>query len=383
VFTYFAGPLDLPDEAEDVIRLVATEHYRGVGKRFVSRFGKVIEENSAGLVDYIVDHLSRDLNLPMVWRPSFGVAKQALREHGAHLADSTTIAVELAMAFEPSRGTKYHYSFALAKPTRIALGRFIIPVISSARVDLSDSALHVEFPDTPSLTFRKEYDGFIFGGWEGHAVERMPQLRIGDHQINFVTESFLDGRDGGQIPFPVSGRGEDLLPAWLEAYALVANVSPEYLNWITRAIQYVVPVRAPNGSMVSGSQGHRPGEVYMTDALEPIKLAEMLIHEASHQHFQIVTFLGPVQDGTDDQLYYSPVVQKPRPIDKVLLAYHAFANVLFLRMCQNRAVGDQGFLEANLRRLHEEVEILQKPLETSSGLTEIGNGLWRPLAERL
>jgi HEXXH motif-containing protein len=388
MFPDFSGPLDYSIEADDLFRLVATEHYRSVGERFVSKFGSTINRTSSGLMEYIADRIRGDLSLPTVWRPSFGLADRALYEEGLHVTDPTTIAVELALAFEPGAGCGCDFSFTLPKPTRVAVGPYVIPIDGNARIRVDSSALYLERPDTPSLVLRKDTDGLAFEAQtidlERIDIERLPQLRTGDHCVLFASEASLDGLDENELPFPISRRGAEVVPTWSEAYSLIAAASPDYLDWVTRAIRSIIPVQAPSGSMVSGSQGHRPSEVYMTDHLEPIKLAEMLVHEASHQYFHIATFLGPVEDGTDHDLYYSPVVERPRPIEKILLAYHAFANViLFLRLCQSRGLGDQDFLESNLRRLSEEVATLQKPLETSRGLTELGKVLWQPLAERL
>jgi HEXXH motif-containing protein len=383
VFANFSGPLDFSSEADDIIRLVVTEHYRSVGEQFVSKFRPVIDRTSSGLVDYIADRVRGDLSLSTVWRPSFGLANRALHEQSLHVMDPMTIAVELALAFGSDASEDCDCSFTLPKPQHFAVGQYVVPINSDARIRLDSAVLYLERPDAPSLAFRKKSNGFNFEGAAAD-IERLPQLQAGDRRVLFASEASLDGRDENELPFPVSGRGEELVSVWSEAYSLIAAASPGYLDWVTRAIRSIIPVQAPRGSMVSGSQGHRPSEVYMTDALEPIMLAEMLVHEASHQYFQIATFLGPVQDGSDDQLYYSPVVEKPRPVEKILLAYHAFANViLFLRICQSRGLGDQNFLKSNLRRLEEEVATLQKPLEISNGLTEIGRDLWRPLAERL
>lgn len=383
MFVDFSGPLDFSDEADEMIRLVATEHYRAVGEQFLDKFGALVGQSSLGLLDCIADGVSGDLSLSTVWRPSFGIAKRALLEERVHLTDPATIAVELALAFGSCAGRDYDWSFSVPKPTCFAVGRYVVAVNSKARIRLNDTALQLEQPDAENLIFRRDANELRFEG-DPAGIEAMPQLQIGDHQVVFASESCLDGHDRSELPFAVSKRGEGLLSAWSEAYSMIAAASPDYMNWVTRAIRSIIPLQAPSGSMVSGSQGHRPGEVYMTDALDPIKLAEMLVHEASHQYFQIASFLGPVQDGSDAELYYSPVVEKSRPVEKILLAYHAFANViLFLRSCQDRGIGDSNFLKSNLSRLSEEVSILQKPLETSRGLTEIGNDLWRPLAERL
>ena len=60
------------------------------------------------------------------------------------------------------------------------------------------------------------------------------------------------------------------------AFDLVGRCSPAYLRWIGRGLREIVPVAAPDGAMISGSHTQRWGEIYMTDKLAPLKLAEML-----------------------------------------------------------------------------------------------------------
>ena len=37
---------------------------------------------------------------------------------------------------------------------------------------------------------------------------------------------------------------------------------------------------------------------------------------------------GPVDDGSDTILHYSPLVDRGRPLDRILFAFHACANIL-------------------------------------------------------
>jgi HEXXH motif-containing protein len=87
----------------------------------------------------------------------------------------------------------------------------------------------------------------------------------------------------------------------------------------------------------------------------------------------------------DDALYWSPYVQQNRSIDKILIAFHAFANiVLFYRDClaagmmDNRETAQEEIAD-NLQHLGPMGEHLQH----SRGLSPAGRTLFELLRGRL
>ncbi len=107
----------------------------------------------------------------------------------------------------------------------------------------------------------------------------------------------------------------------------------------------------------------------------------MLIHEVTHQYYYLLTRVGQVEDGTDSNLYFSPAKQCGRPIYFILIAYHAFANVLlFSRRCLAAGYDDpRGYLERNLAELSGWLETFESHLNQTNALTDIGTALWMPL----
>jgi HEXXH motif-containing protein len=70
-----------------------------------------------------------------------------------------------------------------------------------------------------------------------------------------------------------------------------------------------------------------------------------------------------------------------------LIAYHAFGNVLlFYRMARARALpADQDGLDIakRMKQLEQQLETLEKALQTTTALTPLGRALWEPLYERI
>src|SRR5207244_2765695 len=125
--------------------------------------------------------------------------------------------------------------------------------------------------------------------------------------------------DGWKVAAVDAGFGASLG----EVTQLITAGAPDYLPWIERLLRVVVPTEAPHGQMESGSTRSLPGVVHVAHISYRPALAEMLVHELSHQHYYVASSLGPVDDGSDDNLYYSPVKGSPRPLANILLAYHA------------------------------------------------------------
>ena len=110
----------------------------------------------------------------------------------------------------------------------------------------------------------------------------------------------------------------------------------------------------------------------------------MLVHEISHQYYSLLTRLGPVDDGSDQNLYYSPFPRANRKMNRILLAYHAFANVLiFYYDGYKRDLIQKATYSAVVARHGSDLATLKSHLDASNGLTEIGFGLYRPVRERL
>jgi HEXXH motif-containing protein len=128
----------------------------------------------------------------------------------------------------------------------------------------------------------------------------------------------------------------------------------------------------------SGSFDGYFGVIYATPTAEIIRLAEMLIHESSHQHFHLLTRLAPLAE-EDERLFYSPFARAQRHADRILLAYHAFANVeLFYRACLERGIQTARALDG-IARFQADLDAVERVLADEAALTPIGRELLEAL----
>jgi HEXXH motif-containing protein len=127
-----------------------------------------------------------------------------------------------------------------------------------------------------------------------------------------------------------------------------------------------------------------PGVITASTSFDPLSLAEILVHEASHQYFYLLEQLGPVEDGTDTNLYFSPVRNTERPLRAILLAYHAFANMLlFYRAAGSSGAADARVCSSREKGIEKQVEGLRQTLRATPALTGYGRAIWEPLEARL
>jgi HEXXH motif-containing protein len=177
------------------------------------------------------------------------------------------------------------------------------------------------------------------------------------------------------------------LPRIERAMALLSTVSPSAASWVRQVTRLLVLVDAPRPDLsVSSSDFALPGEVTLSIPTEVAGLAETLVHECSHQYLHLLELLGPIDTGTDETLYYSPVKRTGRPIRAILVAFHAFGNVALyyedvLRRSRSRRA--RAYCQMHRGRNLEDLTIFAEHLHRSPGLTPLGTALWKPLYERL
>ena len=146
-------------------------------------------------------------------------------------------------------------------------------------------------------------------------------------------------------------------------------------------VRQVLPLRDGAGLTTSSTAYWRPGVLYCANRPDPAALAEMLLHEGTHQYMYVLRRLGSLDDGSDTALYHSPLSGQSRPIGTIVLAYHAAANItLFCRACPPESRLQPRRIESEYS---EAISAYERILRRSRFVTPLGAALWEPLFERL
>lgn len=186
------------------------------------------------------------------------------------------------------------------------------------------------------------------------------------------------------IPLDIQKTGAHGWDATLrEGFDLLSQVAGYYEAWVTRILKSIILIRQLPNQTMSGSWADTSGVVYLSEPHSPLEACEVLIHECSHQYFHMVERVASMQNPGENSRYFSPPVGRDRPLDMILIAYHAFSNVLtfyeraFDMGLGNAATGNRYFGFA------EEVAVLEEHLVASDGLSDLGRTIFENLlAER-
>jgi HEXXH motif-containing protein len=160
--------------------------------------------------------------------------------------------------------------------------------------------------------------------------------------------------------------------------------SPAYYLWVAAVLKEVAPLVPDKAGTQSQSFPLWPGHIQVSQATL-VGMLIVLVHECSHQYFHMALWNGPVAD-PDAPLLASLLARRTRPIEKVLLGFHAFGNVLLaLRPVRAALTGDNlDEFDAEWRWTSEIVAGLDRSLAPAwRWLAPPGRELYAPLRRRL
>lgn len=364
-FAPFAHPLLDPAgrrALRDELIVEAGKHYLD---RFVGQCGPGLARLSGGLADVLVTASASGLTFDEALQIPF-----ALRTYRTKSLSPVWAAAQLA-AHLHAQGREGRWQLPLTSPAPLAFGWRFIPDCREIGIDASDGALRVAVDGAPADLDTLARDAAVvdFGGREIRIVDR-------DIQRHYPFDSQVELAD---IPLA------DIADTLREAAAILQRHAPHYLDWVQDALAAVVPLRPPENMYQSFSLMGVNATVFACFPIPPLKLAELLVHETSHQYYHVAQVRTSFSNGSDQSLYYSPFVQKARPIERILIGFHAFANIaLFYR--SSLAAGlhdDRRLAELELASNLQQLEPMVKDLEATTDLTPAARGVFEPLKEEL
>ncbi len=157
-----------------------------------------------------------------------------------------------------------------------------------------------------------------------------------------------------------------------EAARWIAEISPAHLAWVDRLVCGFAITEMPEDSdLSSGSYRSRPGVVHISFPLDPVMVAETLIHESSHQYFLLLNGVVPmVQPGSTTEVF-SPIKGCDRPVDRCTLAHHACFNIWdFMRRGVSSRYGDEA--RQSMELMAGFTDVLGRNIQASGCLTDEG-----------
>lgn len=387
LFTFsqgFSGPHHGLDNA--LFEYTVIEHARAKLQKYLNCHGESVSIFSPSLMEFLNSATIAELPFESVWSLPFGILDTCLE---TTIPETTTVhnaAISVAWQLSCS-GIQGQWSAKCKGVNGLAIDRWILPQLESISIDSQLGILNVKGVDASKSRMTYEFSCGAGKKWSA-AHDTVSWLQNHSYGgVKFLTEDITDIptfeylRD---LVLPIN-RIEKAIEKHTAAMELLTSQAPEYANWVTRVIRSVIPLETKNGGINSGSSRLEQGIIHASIDCPVEGYAEMLVHEASHQYFYILRRLGRVDDGSDTTLYFSPVKQKGRPIEMILFAYHAFANVVLLgrRCIFENGISESDYFRKNEAFLQPHLYILEEGLQATNALTPLGKAIWQPLRNQL
>jgi len=378
-FQGFSCPFEGFDES--FLAFVVRQHAVTITELLLQRRRNDLLQNSDGLGEFLAAWVNDGATPYCPLDPGIGAAHAHLHSNSNDRSEPVAAALALFLASEGVAGA-WRATFPV--PVRLRFGPFLLNPVRSIEVKSTFGEALIVTDDgreKQRVHFRRP----AAGAWEGDGIERLPELSIGQWSFTILPRRAVTLR----IPQHVLREAvEEIEPKMLEslkdAVDILRDYAPEYIPWVGRVLTHALLLNPKAGYVESGSMDHYFGFSHFSAYGNPAALAELLIHEASHQYFNILCLVGPFDDETDRNLYYSTAKRRPRSLDRIGVAYHAFANVLiFYRACVARRIADDGWCERHIDRWTHDLRVIEDPLRGNPALTVIGRALCEPLIARL
>jgi len=381
-------PFSLPCEPADdaIFGAVMTAHGSGVASWLLRKHAPEVGQASEGLVEFVRSWIDAPGAWQTAWDISFGRAHLALKE-------SKLDPVEAAIRMGIHIAASGHVGAwqAWTPPTVIQFEDRVLEGVTLVAVDNDVSGrcvIRFRLSDGIDIELRRSSGSDSWAGEGGHRLISIGRNRA----IRLLPKRSLPaGEREGEVfqdCQPVSEITGEAAESFEAGMTVLERNTPQYVPWVERVLcGIVVCPREAEFRLVSGSWEDVPGLVHMSSPHNGIDIAEILVHEAAHQYFYMLQRVGPVDDSTDNQLYWSPPIRKNRPLSRILMAYHALANVQLLfeavRSNETNDKWDIEYVRVNEPDLQAAIRALDQPLRGNPALTKLGRGLYDLLAERM
>jgi len=378
LFEGFAGPI-VPMEMSLFDALITGYASESLDKCLAKY--KAQRDRAPELFETVAKVLQEGVLTPeLAWDVSFGMIHRALL-FGDDWENAATAFAHLALWLHLG-GLPGRWDVAFEQPHALRMGRFLLPPRTRLHCEAEAGRIVITSPmdGEPPIQFRQEK-----GQWCCQGATALRQVEVGDCRIALLTDEALLSAKKDKQDLIQDQAGIDAMAMRLEqALLLMQAEAPMYLEWVSRTVRYLLPMRTNEDALASGSTLHFYGQIHASLTKIPLALAESLVHESSHQHFYIAARYMPIMNGVDKTWYYSPPVRADRQLDKILLAFHAFVNVLDLsRRCQHLDGPNGVYAHKNEGLITKDLDVLVVPLRETKGLSPIGRAMAQPLIDYL
>lgn len=374
----FPGHTNVPELVSDLSGMVAC----GALADYISTMPLAYRDGAGEMLDTLQTALTWPGNHQLHWHISLGSLLSVVKNKSEYIDYQKAAASFLLQAGYHGYEVNFHITFK--EPCNLNFGLLSILDCEEIKVESNGKLLMLKngrstiqfntiekslhFSDDTIQTMLHEYLDI------GCGIPIIPPL-------NLPADPCMYSVPGIKYIDPVSLPSLESLRS---AVSIIKILGKKYENWIGVAIRDICLVEKSGSNALSGSAPDWPARVYLSLLDNPVDIIEILVHEAAHQYIHLMRKFSPLHNSGHDKLYYSPIVGRDRPINKILIAFHAIANQLIVLDELNRLklphpdLSEHRFLEvADMCKAYTEI------LNSSSGLSDLGARLYKNLEARV
>lgn len=326
------------------------------------------------------------------WQPELGAAMMAMQS-GCYQKAAVYSLLALQALRVPSR-----WEIDIIDPMRVSIGGHLFDISGNTVIESDNSWLSV-WSHAPASRLELHW---VDGRWERAQAGSLPDVwryaapifAVGGGVSDIYIQAWEEPNDGRQdivAEWPLPYRADKDLERVTGAAAAIGGAldvlqycGPHYIPWIRQLFRGVASTPLGYDDMrQSGSYLAHAGVFNCGFPGAPPSLAEVIVHEVSHQNFLLLNSLYQLCDDSVDGLLYSSLKRKQRPLSRVLFAYHAAANmaIFWSDLSKKRRLDDYYLREQ--QEMNDHAVDLYRTVKSAKGLTQHGALFFNALAQTM
>jgi HEXXH motif-containing protein len=379
-FSCPSEPLD-----ESLFDLIITEHANQAGRLFLSQHASLLRQQGSGVVELLERTLAEGVGSALAWELCWGEALRAVRDPAA--TDPRYAAASLALWLGAS-GLSSTWALDFPGPVRMRWGRLLLPPATRLALESDGRSGRIVASVDGGEPRTVELSRTAVSWRTTDEAQELPSFGTDDGAILLLPRDALTPATAELLELhgapTCSGISPQMLGSFQQTIEFLQTYAPAYVPWVLRVLRLAIPLQQQPESSTSGSSADAPGLMHLSFTSNPRHLGESLIHEATHQYLHILRWTGAIDDGSDQRLHYSPLKRCGRPLEFIVVAFHAVINILlYYRECLRNGAPDDGYFARNQPIVLDQARQLAEALRGNSALTPNGVAICDPLLERI
>lgn len=281
----------------------------------------------------------------------------------------------------------------LEQPVRVSMGGHLFDLQGDVSIDAAPDRIRVRALRLEPLTFAWSGTAWTLSGEAPHALWRYAAPAF------FAYAGFENSYvQTWEIP-PAAAPSMDLRLTWPQqpascgtlglgpavaaqmddVFGLLDQIGPTYVPWCQPVLRGIAACPSFDPEMrSSASYSEHAGIVSAAFPLSTPHLAEILVHELSHQYYLMLNVAMPLlRKEASKTLHYSSLKNRQRPLDMLFFAYHATSNMaLFWHDVLAASTPHTALAAEELARQVAHTESLDANIAASGGLSEAGQAMF-------